>query len=111
VILLATLLACAGDPADSVRDSGPCADAPLVTWETFGQGFLVENCQACHAQGVTDRAGAPQEVSFGTEEEALRWKDRILARAAGESPTMPPMGGTTADDRWRLEVWLTCHAP
>lgn len=91
------------DPADPT-----CDEAPVVTWDNFGRGFLVENCQACHASTAPDRHGAPIEVVFDTEGDARAWKDRILARAAGEAPTMPPMGGTSADDRYLLGVWLTC---
>ena len=105
VVLLASLLACGGEALDT---GDPCAEAPVVTWDTFGQGFLRENCQGCHASTVVDRAGAPAEVTFDDEAQALAWRERILARAAGATATMPPLGGTTEDDRWRLRVWLTC---
>lgn len=85
-----------------------CVDAPVVTWNNFGEGFLIENCQACHASTAPNRHGAPENVTFDTEDDVRTWKDRILARAAGDAPTMPPMGGTSADDRYLLEVWLTC---
>ncbi len=103
-MLLVWLLACtgAGDTGDA------CADAPVVTYETFGAGFLRQNCQACHASTTLDRAGAPAEVTFDTVDEAWTWKERILERAAVDPPTMPPMGGTTEDDRAKLTFWLTC---
>jgi hypothetical protein len=106
IAALAMLAACGGSPGDSAVD--PCAEAPVVTWETFGKGFLRENCQGCHASTVTDRAGAPVDVTFDDEAQALAWRERILARAATDVPTMPPQGGTTDDDRWRLAIWLTC---
>lgn len=92
-----------GEPVDPI-----CVDAPVVTWNNFGEGFLVENCQACHASTAPNRHDAPESVTFDTEEDVRTWKDRILARAAGDAPTMPPMGGTSPDDRYLLEVWLTC---
>jgi len=89
-------------------DTGLCADAPVVTWNSFGHGFLLENCQSCHAQEAEDRHDAPAEVSFDTHPDALLWAARILERAAADPPTMPPQGGTSADDRALLSIWLTC---
>ena len=45
------LLACTGtgDPVDS---SDVCASAPVVTWESFGHGFLIENCDTCPVRVV-----------------------------------------------------------
>jgi hypothetical protein len=112
-MMLVLLAACAGEPADDTggADTGPCADAPALTWENFGEGFLVENCQGCHASGATDRHGAPAEAFFDTVDNAWAWKDPILAVSTGEAPTMPPSGGATADDRTRLGWWLECGTP
>lgn len=100
------LVAC-GSGAAPVED-GPCADAPVLTWDNFGGGFLVENCQACHASTAPDRQGAPSDVVFDTEEDAWAWSARILARATGDAPDMPPQDGIDADDRTRLDLWLRC---
>jgi hypothetical protein len=102
------LLACAGSADDDSAVADACADVPVVTWETFGAGFLRENCQSCHASTQVDREGAPTEVTFDTAADAWVWKDRILARAAAEAPTMPPLAGTTAEDRERLAWWFAC---
>jgi len=101
-VALLALAAC-GDP-----DEDPCADAPVVTWETFGQGFLTERCQACHASTATDTYGVPAGVHFDTQEQARALSASILRVATGEDPSMPPQGGVTADDRERLRIWLTC---
>jgi len=85
-----------------------CVDAPVVTWSSWGEGFVSQNCQSCHRSTSTDRRGAPEDIIFDTEEDALSQADRILARAAGNEPTMPPSGGVSEDDRYLLEVWLTC---
>lgn len=106
-LLLLPLLACGGGEDDSAA-AALCADAPVVTWDNFGEGFLTESCQSCHAAETPDRHGAPEEVTFDTEADALAWADRILARAAADPPTMPPAGGTHADDRELLTIWLTC---
>ncbi len=110
ITLLGALLAGCGGK-DATDDTGVCAEAPLVTWETFGHGFLIENCQGCHASTSTWRVGAPEDVSFDTLEDAWTHADRILERAGGATPSMPPAGGTSEDDRWRLEMWLRCGTP
>lgn len=109
------LLACVGYGGGD--DSGFCADAPIVTWETFGAGFVRENCQTCHASTSLERHGAPEAVTFDTVDQVWAYRDRILARVIealddGDTGTgpMPPMGGTSDDDRYLLEVWLTCGA-
>lgn len=100
------------DSADTASDTAasddPCVDAPVVTWDNFGAGFLTQHCTACHASSARDRHGAPADVTFDTEAEALAWSDRILARAAGDAATMPPQGGVSNDDRTLLGIWLGC---
>lgn len=98
-----------GDAAPQTSDQPEiCADAPLVTWANFGRGFITQHCQACHASTTLDRHDAPEEITFDTEEQVWALADRILARAVGEAPTMPPQGGVADDDLYLLEVWLTC---
>ncbi|MEO0600192.1 MAG: hypothetical protein AAF211_02080 [Myxococcota bacterium] len=101
-------LALWGCDEGEMAEADPCASGPVLTWSNFGQGFLIENCQACHASKSDNRQGAPESVFFDTEEDAWGLADRILARGTGESPDMPPQDGIDADDRERLELWLTC---
>lgn len=110
-LLLATLAGCGGDAADSAEDDS-CVDVPDADWETFGRGFVTENCQACHASAVEGerRYGAPEDVVFDTADDVWARAGRVLARAGAEPPTMPPEGGTEADDRVRLWAWLECGA-
>ncbi len=110
------------DEAPVVEDSGTptepedtaepepdfCEDAPLLTWENFGRGFITEACQGCHASTAANRYGAPDEVIFDTVEITWEQVDRVLARGAGDYPSMPPLGGTTDMDRLKLEYWLLC---
>lgn len=105
-----------GDSGETGADSGDsgddfCDGAPTLAYSNFGEGFLRENCQGCHASTAPDRHGAPEEATFDTVEEAWVWADRILARSTGDSPTMPPRGGVPEDDRTRLEWWLRCGTP
>jgi len=98
-----------GASGDTGADA--CADAQTVTWASWGQGFLLEACQGCHASTSTNRYDAPEDVVFDTVDDAWNHAARILARAAADPPTMPPMGGTTEDDRTRLQWWLLCGTP
>jgi hypothetical protein len=112
--LVVLALGCAGDDGESEPPPpGPDAcgeDVPLVSWETFGHGFLTTYCQGCHASTTPDRRGAPEQAVFDTEADALAWRSQILVVAASETPTMPPNGGPSDADRERLLVWLTCFA-
>ena len=108
-ILLLAAVACdvgEGDATDALPEA--CNGAPITTWDNFGAGFVTENCQPCHASTAPNRQGAPEDVRFDTEEDVWSLAPAILERATGEEPTMPPRGGVTEDDRYRLEVWLTC---
>ena len=95
-------------PIDSGDTGDFCDDVATVTYNNFGQGFMTENCQGCHASTAPNRYGAPEEVSFDAVEDCWTWVDRILARSTGDSPSMPPQGGVSDDDRIRLSWWLRC---
>lgn len=91
-------------------ESTSCADAPSVTWETFGEGFVTTHCQGCHASESLDRRDAPDAIIFDEEEDVLALKKAILESAGADEPTMPPSGGTTEEERIRLRIWLRCFA-
>lgn len=99
------------DTADTSANVDPCVDAPHLTWESFGQGFLTAQCQTCHASTAPDRHGAPDEVTFDTVEQAWLFADSILSSSTGGMPSMPPAGGVSEDDRQRLTWWLRCGTP
>lgn len=63
-----------------------CDDAPVTTWDNFGRGFLVENCQGCHASASLDRHEAPLEFVFDTPEDVVTHRQAILDIAAGIFP-------------------------
>ena len=89
-------------------DSISCEDAPLVTWSTFGQGFMTTYCQGCHAREAPHRYGAPEGVSFDTRDETLSYRQHLLRLIVGDEATMPPGGGVNPLDLSRLVIWLTC---
>lgn len=94
------------ETADTAVD--PCEGVPVVTYESFGRGFLTENCNGCHAATAPDRHDAPENVTFDTVDEVWTWANVILSVATGDAPTMPPRGGASEDDRTRLQWWLEC---
>lgn len=106
--LLLLALACEDAGDDSGAADPLCQDAPVVTWEYWGQGFLTESCQSCHAATAVDRNGAPTSITFDTEAQVWSHRAAILQTATGEAPTMPPRGGLSQDDRDLLEIWLRC---
>ena len=112
-LLLATSTWAAGCPgSDADTDVDPiCEDAPVTTWANFGEGFLLQACQPCHASSTAERNGAPETVVFDTEADAALFAGSILAAATGEDPSMPPEGGVSDDNRYFLEAWLTCWPP
>lgn len=116
--LVCALLLVGCDPAgddegDASSDGGApdCENGPVVTYDTFGRGFLASYCNGCHGNAVVERQGAPVDIVFDTAQGASSLADRIAARVIPEGdapPTMPPAGGITPDDRERVRVWLTC---
>jgi len=113
---LGALTACddAADPYGRTADATTtapldwCDRAPIVTWDNFGAGFLVENCQPCHASASLARHDAPEDIAFDTLDDARALRQRILVVATGDEPEMPPAGGVSVADRALLEVWLRC---
>ncbi len=134
LLIGALLLACqdgdtdASDPEGSTSTSGDdgsetgtdggtdtealsCDDAPVITYETFGRGFLSTYCNGCHGAEAVDRQNAPADVVFDTRAQATDWADRIYTRVfptEGTTP-MPPAGGIVPDDEERARIWLTCY--
>ncbi len=116
MILLLPLLAGCPAPNDTgSADSGGrdafCQDVPLVDYNNFGEGFVLANCQGCHATTTVNRYDAPENVTFDTVDQVWTWSPNILAIATGDTPAMPPRGGIEPDDRTRLEWWLRCAPP
>lgn len=63
--------------------------------------------ECCPPRTTTDRRGAPENVSFGDEADALESRERTYARVI-ETGDMPPAGGLSPDELERLEVFLVC---
>lgn len=106
------LLAACTDPAapqgpDPDREA--CAQSTL-TYQNFAAPFVITWCRGCHGGGqpVGMRQDAPLGVDFDTADQVRAAQSRILARATGEAPSMPPVGGPSAEERALLAEWLAC---
>lgn len=106
-LALALLAGCNSGVPFTCPDGGTTA-----RYEDVGRPFLEANCNWCHAAGVQSRQGAPTEITFDTLDEVIRQRERILIRATGDRPSMPP-GPVKPDaaDRARFGVWLACAPP
>lgn len=120
--MLAAVLACGdADPSDSdtpahacdaLVEPGPaeCDGAYEVDWDSWGEGFMLTQCQTCHASSASNRYGAPEANVFDTVEDVCSQRERIQVRVLDEE-TMPPAGGLTEDDKVLLQTWLDCVLP
>jgi hypothetical protein len=116
VIALLLVLGCAAVDsggaglAEAETGGDPCEGVPVLTWNNWGAGFMIENCQGCHASTVTGerRQHAPTDIVFDTPALVWEWSTAILDVATGEDAVMPPQGGVSEIDRARLGWWLQC---
>jgi mono/diheme cytochrome c family protein len=102
------LLAGCGTGPGGADSADVCADAPLLTYDNFGRGFLTQNCQPCHATTSVDRHGADPDVTFDTYDDVVTEWGAIVRMATGPAPAMPPSGGIVEADREKLSLWLAC---
>ena len=94
------------------RQSDNCDDL-IWNYTNVGKPFLMSWCTSCHHSDLAEqyRAGATVGVDLETYALVQQYSDRILARATGETPTMPPAGGPTTEEIERFQQWLECGAP
>jgi hypothetical protein len=104
-------------PPEVVADTGitddpnapiDCNEEPLVNWANFGQGLFIQACFGCHYSESPDRYGAPDDVVFDGVDDVWAQRAMVLFTSIGDSPSMPPNGGTNELERRMLEIWLTC---
>ena len=104
--VLLALAACSAEPRP------PACETSVLTYETFGEPFVLDWCRGCHSANVPPgmRQLAPLHVNFDTLEDVRTWSDRI-SELAGASRIMPPAGGPSDQERELLVEWLACGAP
>jgi uncharacterized membrane protein len=108
------VIACGTDHRPVVDDGEPvtqdACDQSYTRYDNVAAPFVINWCRGCHSSSVPKamRQEAPLDVNFDTEEEVRNWAERIEARATSASPTMPPVGGPTVEERGLLREWIEC---
>jgi hypothetical protein len=90
-----------------------CAEN-ILTWENFGEPFMLTWCTGCHHSSIptAERANAPCGVNLDSHGDVLFWQQRILDRAVVMKPTpMPPAAIIPEDDLALLKQYIECGAP
>lgn len=95
-----------------VTDGGACPPESFLSWENFGEPFLLDQCTGCHSSALPEgtRQNAPMGVDFDGYENTRAWGSRIFARAAIDV-SMPPAYIEIPGERALLAEWLRCDAP
>ena len=123
IVVATTLLVACSSESDSeteeltIEDATalserPCPDDSELTYENFGEGFMLSWCNGCHSSVMPEgeRQDAPLASNFDDLDAVRAWSDRIWFRSADHNITMPPVGGPEDDERARLGEWLACGA-
>ncbi len=118
------VLAACGTEFTPPPDDDPDLDAGIVPltpeeceqsyldYGNFAAGFTNDWCRGCHGVSVPEgmRQKAPLGVDFDDLAALKHWSERIGIRATGATPTMPPAGGPSAEERALLAEWISCGA-
>lgn len=118
-LALAALLAAAAGCGSNTGGGGggppPGSDACETSYldhQTFGEPFLLDWCSGCHSAALPPnmRQMAPADVNFDSPADVRQHAARIAARTTGPTPTMPPAGGPSDEERALLAEWISCGA-
>ncbi|HEU0034905.1 MAG TPA: hypothetical protein VFQ53_29975 [Kofleriaceae bacterium] len=104
---------CGTDASSGDDDGGPTPDqcaTSFLDYDNFGAPFVADWCRGCHSSALPAamRQNAPADVNFDDYAKTMEWRERILVRATGDAPTMPPVGGPSDEERALLAEWLGC---
>lgn len=125
-VLLGALLAvaaCGNDTriAEEAPDAGGGAGSgsavacgsSFLDYNNFGAPFVLDWCTGCHSSTLRAgmRQGAPVGVNLDTLAEIRERAAAIIVRTSSATPTMPPAGGPSGEERTLMAEWLTCGAP
>ena len=114
-LLALALAACGADTMtpggdDGDDGDGDACDQSYLRYQNFGEPFMLSWCRGCHGAAVPEgmRQDAPLDVNFDSESDLVKHQERILVRATGTAPTMPPAGGPAPAERALLAEWMSC---
>lgn len=89
----------------------------MLTWENFGEPFMLSWCTGCHSSALptNDRAGAPCAVNFDSHAGVVPFATSITVRAIDwkmyDANPMPPAAIVPDDELALLREWIDCGAP
>lgn len=106
-----------GATTSGTTGADACADS-VLTWENFGEPFMLSWCTGCHHSALpsSERACAPCYVNFdqhaGVHPLAAYIELRVIDWAAHEgTKPMPPAAIVPDDELMLLREYLECGAP
>jgi hypothetical protein len=90
-----------------------CKAGTSLTYENFGEAYMLNYCTACHSAHLAGAArnGAPAGQDFDTANDVKLWRSAILDDTSGSAPKMPPVDNVSTADAAELTQWLNCGAP
>ena len=110
----------AAAPADNTEpdgnseepDGGDCDDV-VWTYSNVGQPFVATWCTSCHHSELPgdQRPAGTEGVNLEDYDQVVTFLERIELRALSENPSMPPAGGPTEEEIFRVQEWVACGAP
>lgn len=102
-------VACSQDPEVKTLGNSTgsvCPPESTLTWATFGQRFIQDNCARCHDEE------RPRIVTQADVQANLELIDRAAAAGPeGVNTYMPDDRGVPESERRALGEWLACGAP
>lgn len=102
-MLCSALVACTSAPSTGIDTSSlTCPPESTLTYETFGQALISDNCLSCHAGKESPRLDTVAAIRAN--------KTAILREAVGTA-AMPEDSDMVLEDRQALGEWLACGAP
>jgi hypothetical protein len=111
---------CSSDPPSEGGPTGStCPSDSMLTYETFGRGFMDEYCVRCHSSALSgsERNGAPSDHNFDTlaglhdtepehiDEQAAAGPNRVNTAMPTDEPR------PSEAERRKLGEWLACGMP
>jgi uncharacterized membrane protein len=117
LLVLAASLSLAACSSEEDNGTGStCPTGSTLTYDTFGQQFMMTYCTGCHNSAKTgdDRHKAPVDINLDTIDGIHAHLDGIDSEAAGGpervNVSMPPgKKKPSEEDRKKLGEWLACE--
>jgi hypothetical protein len=118
-LALAAIGCTGGESVFGPPTQAECPPSPTLTWNNFGEKFMIDYCTRCHDSNLRGgaRQGAPSfhdfDTVFGVRAVKVHIDETTASGPAGTNEGMPPTGGKlpTLDERRQLGEWLACDAP